>query len=247
MKKIKNIMKRILYGEKCDSATYINFLRKKGVTIGDNCHFFSLPDVTVDISYPWLITIGNNVQITKGVIILAHDYSWSVLKHFCTEEYPEGGVVLGAGDKVKIGNNIFIGMNSIILKGTIIGDNSIIGAGSVVKGKLEGNGVYAGNPAQKIMDLRTFFDKRVRLQYQEAVTIVKEYYKRYRNLPDESVLREFIWLFRGTTENLPEYFDKVLALTGNYKESCTNLNKHQPMFNTFEDFIKSIDFEENYE
>lgn len=43
-------------------------------------NFFSPLRISIDDTQPWLIEIGNDVQITGGVRILAHDYSWSVLK-----------------------------------------------------------------------------------------------------------------------------------------------------------------------
>ncbi len=88
-----------------------------------------------------MIKIGNNVRITRGCILLTHDYSWSVLAGVY-------GEILGGIGYLDIGDNVFIGMNSIILKNTSIGDNVVIGAGSVVSGKIECNSVYAGNPAR---------------------------------------------------------------------------------------------------
>jgi len=56
-----------------NSKNYIEYLRKQGMHIGEGTKIFSYPfNVTIDITRPWLINIGNNVQITKGVIILTH-------------------------------------------------------------------------------------------------------------------------------------------------------------------------------
>ena len=97
--------------------------------IGKGTKIFSKPSgVFIDLTRPWLIDIGENVQITIGVKILTHGYDWSVLKGYF-------GKVLGSAGKVTIGNNCFIGMNSVILKGTTIGNNVIVGAGSVVTGR----------------------------------------------------------------------------------------------------------------
>lgn len=93
-----------------------------------------------------MIEIGNYVRIAQGVIILTYDCSWYVLKEIT-------GEILGSFGKVKIGNNIFIGMNAIITAGVTIGDNVIIGAGSVVTRDCLFNGVYAENPAKRIMDI----------------------------------------------------------------------------------------------
>ncbi|MBR2716087.1 MAG: acyltransferase, partial [Ruminococcus sp.] len=77
---IKNILRNIILKEKADSKKYVAFLRKKGVEIGENVRFFSPSNTLIDMSAPWLISIGNNVNITHGVIIITHDYSWSVIK-----------------------------------------------------------------------------------------------------------------------------------------------------------------------
>ena len=96
--------------------------------IGEGTKLFSKPSgVLIDLTRPWLIDIGKNVQITIGVKILTHGYDWSVIKG-------KYGEVLGSAGKVTIGDNCFIGMNTVILKDTNIGANSIIGAGSLVTG-----------------------------------------------------------------------------------------------------------------
>lgn len=104
----------------------------------------------IDPSCPYLIEIGNNVTLARGVTILAHDAS--LKQHL-------GIVKLG---KVVIGNNVFIGANSTILCGVTIGDNCIIGAGSVVCHDCEENSVYAGNPAHFICTLDHYLEKHKR-------------------------------------------------------------------------------------
>lgn len=149
---IVKFLKKIIYREKYSSTSYIKYLKKKGIQIGNNCRIFNPKNINIDLQNPKLIKIGNNVKITSGVIILTHDYSWSVL----AVKYDE---IFGNVSPVKIGNNVFIGMNAIILKNTNIGDNVIIGAGSVVSGNIESNSVYCGNPAKKIMTLEQFYKK----------------------------------------------------------------------------------------
>lgn len=108
--------------------SWLDYLRAEGMRIGTGTKLFSKPSaVLIDLTRPWLIDIGKNVQITIGVKILTHGYDWSVLKG-------KFGEVLGSAGKVTIGDNCFIGMNTVILKGTTIGNNTIIGAGSVVTG-----------------------------------------------------------------------------------------------------------------
>ena len=128
---------------------YVSFLRKQGVCIGDDVTIYSPTKTMIDITAPWLLRIGNHVRITQGVVILTHDYSWSVLK-----QLPKNaGRILGAQSPVTIGDNVFIGMNAIITRGVTIGDNVVIGAGSVVTKDCEANSVYAGVPAKKVKEV----------------------------------------------------------------------------------------------
>lgn len=50
-----------------------------GATIGNNVTVYSAKNTTIDETSLQHIFIGDNTQITAGVIILAHDYSYSVL------------------------------------------------------------------------------------------------------------------------------------------------------------------------
>ena len=123
--RIIEVIKKRVFKERANADSYISYLRNKGMRIGERVFILRPRSLTIDETRPWLIEIGNDVQIANGVSILTHGYDWSVLKG-------KYGSILGSAGKVKIGNNVFIGINSTILKGVTIGDNTIIGAGSVV-------------------------------------------------------------------------------------------------------------------
>jgi serine acetyltransferase len=95
--------------EKQTRQGFVEYLKEQGCTIGERVVFFDPQSTTVDTTRPWLIDIGDDVQIPYGVSILTHGYDWSV---------PKGkyGDVLGSSGKVKIGNNVFVGAKSIIQK-----------------------------------------------------------------------------------------------------------------------------------
>ena len=125
VRKIRKQLRHFLgIQETLKSDTYIEYLRQQGCMIGKRVVFFSPKSTLVDITRPWLIEIGDDVQIPYGVSILTHGYDWAVLKG-------KYGDILGSSGKVKIGNNVFIGANSMVLKGTTIGDNVIIGGGAL--------------------------------------------------------------------------------------------------------------------
>lgn len=232
--KISDILKQLVYKERATSEKYINFLRKLGVEIGDDCIFYAPSQSPIDIQYPWMITIGNHVRITAGVKILTHDYSWSVLKLMNRHE----GEILGACGHVIIGDNVFIGRGAIITRNVIIGDNVIIGAGSVVTKDCESNYVYAGAPAHKIMDLESFYKKRKELQLKEAKDMAIAYVKRYGKKPAPEVFHEYFMLFCNDKSVMTNpTFMKKIKLCGNPEQSLDYLSSNSQTFDSYDDFL----------
>lgn len=231
---LKNSISLIIYREKASSDSYINFLKKKGVNIGNGTKFYNPRTTNIDITRPFLINIGENVQITSGVTILTHGYDWSVIKSVY-------GEVLGSSGKVNIGNNVFIGVNTTILKGVSIGNNVIIGANSLVNKDIPDNSIVAGNPAKFIMNLEEYYKKRQKLQFNEAKELAQEYYKKYKVVPDKSLFREFFWLFEERYNSTIDEFNDVLKLQNNYEESIKIFRNTKPMFKSYEEFIRSCD------
>lgn len=122
----------------------ILILRLLGAKIGKGCYIYtSLRNF--DKLYTDMIKIGNNVTITKGVILLCHDMG----KDYIHKKKHNNEFV----GKINIGDNCFIGINSIILPNVIIGNNVIIGAGSMVSKNIQDNVIVAGNPAKIIKSL----------------------------------------------------------------------------------------------
>lgn len=235
---IKKIKKRFFKRNKKlnDSETYIKFLRKKGCKIGERTIVFDPKSTLIDLTRPWLIDIGNDVQITRGVTILTHGYDWSVLKKVY-------GDVLGSAGSVIIGNNVFIGMNSTILKGTTIGNNVIIGAGSVVSNNIPSNVVAAGNPCRVIMTLDEYYNKRKNAQLEEAKELTIKYIERYKKIPGEEELSEFFWLFSDGDDvnaGLSNHYISKLKLVGNYKESIKKLKYNKKEYKNLAEFINSL-------
>lgn len=226
--KIKTIILRLILGYKCTSGSYINYLKKMGVSIGDDVTIYRPFNTTIDVTSPHLLSIGSHVVITGPATILTHDYSWSVLKR-------KYGYIVGNTRKTQIGNNVFIGWGATILGGTYIGDNVIIGASSVVSGKIESDSVYAGNPARKIMTIEEFYDRRKKTQVKEASVFVNEYQKRFGHAPEQTLLDEYFFIFSNSSHN--ERYDAQLSLTGNFEESNVLYEGHIPFFENYECFL----------
>ncbi len=121
--------------------------RLLGVKVGENTMissnvFFS--------SEPYLIEIGNNCQITSGVVINTH--GGGILIRNYIENFDMFGRVI-------IEDNSYIGSNSIIMPGVTIRSNTLVAAGSVVTKSTDCNTIVGGNPARTICSLEDFINK----------------------------------------------------------------------------------------
>lgn len=230
---LKQKIRKIIYREKADSDSYIKYLRQRGANIGERVKIYVLRNTTIDMTRPWLIDIGDDVQITEGVTILTHGYDWSVLKGVY-------GEVLGSSGGVKIGNNVFIGMKTTILKGVHIGNNVIIGANSLVNKDIPDNCVVAGNPAKVIMPLEQYYEKRKKAQLEEATELVRLYRERYGTDPDDKALHEFFWLFCDGKDELPDCWEHMQKLVGNEEQTKRVFSRHKKMFANKKDFLNHI-------
>lgn len=97
----------------------VSIAKKIGVSCGDNCQF--LDDSTIIFgSEPYLVTVGNHVEITNGTRIITHDGGMWVFRD--RNELRKIDYIA----PVRIGNNVFNGINTIILPGVNIGSNVVI-------------------------------------------------------------------------------------------------------------------------
>ena len=139
-----------------------------------------------------------------------------------------------------IGNNVFIGMKSTILKGVHIGNNVIIGANSLVNKDIPDNCVAAGNPCKVIMGLEEYHEKGKASQVAEAKELVQLYRERYGRDPDEKALHEFFWLFTDGHDELPECWESMMKLGGNYEYTKEQFKKNNKKFKNMDEFLKQI-------
>lgn len=165
------------------NSSYIRYLRKNYVHIGENCIFRDPKSTRIDLQRPELISIGNNVDMNKNFTILTHDWSSLVFRSKFNDFVNSTG-------KVTIGDNIYFGTNVTILKGVEIGNNCIIGAGSVVTKSIPSDSVAAGVPCRVICSLEDYYKKRKEKALDEAVERVDCFIKRYGRDPEPKELRE---------------------------------------------------------
>ncbi len=161
------------------------------------------------MAYPALLKIGSNVKIAHGVVILTHDYSWSILAGIY-------GECLGGVAPVTIGDNVFIGINSIVLKGVKIGNNVIVGAGSVVSKDCDDNSVYAGIPARKICSIEEYYNEKKSNVFTEIDSII-DMIDTNQDSEIKHYLREYSCLLEGPFTDKEK--DILMSDTG-FFEKC---------------------------
>lgn len=232
----KKLWKKLRKNWKPTSEERIRSLREMGAQIGEDVCIFSVSRTFIDSTAPWLLTIGDHVQIAEGVKILTHDYAWSVLKRYGEEP----GAVLGAQGPVTIGSSVFIGMNAVITRGVTIGDNVVIGAGSVVTKDCPSDGVYAGNPARLIMTMDQYREKRSALQFAEAKILAQQYFRRFGTKPPKEIFTEYFMLFSDFEEaaSVPA-FRKQMELMGNFADTKVYMMKNTPRYPCYEAFLQA--------
>lgn len=233
MKSILIKVYRYFMGNK--SEKMLNSLRLGGgAKIGKKVVVYSPESVDIDKSRPWLLSIGDYTKITKGVCILTHDYSLSVMRRVY-------GEWIGEGAETIIGENCFIGVNSILLMGTQLGNNVIVGAGSVVHGKFPDNVVIAGNPARIICTLEEHYRKRKKKTIDEAVFCARQYQERFKKWPKPFELNGFKFLFTPREKDIVNEYGITFECNGDETEEVIKqFYNSKPVWENYDSFLQSV-------
>lgn len=151
--------------------------RYSGVVIGSGC---DIQRVSFG-SEPYLISIGNNVQITNDTKFFTHGAGW-VLR----EKYPD----MDFFGKIIIKDNVYIGNNCLILPGITIGCNVIVAAGSVVTKSIPDNSVVGGNPAKILSSLSVFESKMLQKNVKSKLMSASKKKNYLLSLPQERFIEK---------------------------------------------------------
>ena len=131
--------------------------RHLGVKIGESC----LIATRKWSSEPYLITIGNHVQITEDVSFFTHGGGNCIRQH-----HPNFDVF----GKIVIKDWAYIGARSCIMPGVTVGEGALVAASSVVAKSVPPHMVVAGNPARIVCTTDEFYEKNKQFDMNKRLT-----------------------------------------------------------------------------
>jgi maltose O-acetyltransferase len=133
---------------KVRGRTSLDELVERGLKVGENVWLGD--GIYLDPAFPWLIEIGDDVDISFDVVVLAHDAAPRV---------ELGYTRIG---RVRIERGVRIGCGALILAGVTIGEGAMVGGASVVTRDVQPRTLVAGNPAAPVATAADFFAKQAK-------------------------------------------------------------------------------------
>lgn len=172
---IMKLIKRLINIYYRHFASPIKYARHIGVEIGENCLITTRNWSTE----PYLVKVGNNVQITNNVSIHTHG-GGNCIRRKCPDFDVFG--------KVIIEDWAYVGAFSHIMPGVIIGEGALVAAGSIVTKSVPPHMVVAGNPAKIICSTDEYLERNLRYNVRTKGMSYEEKKKILLKLPDDSFL-----------------------------------------------------------
>lgn len=233
MKLIRRIIDRFYCKiAKRSSISYLNYLRNKGVKIGEGTVVKDPRHILIDSTRPSLLEIGSHVFLHKDMTILTHDWTGWCFVEMYNEFIP-------SHKRTIIGDNIWFGEGVKVLSGVKIGSNTIIGAYSVVTRDIPENSVAVGVPCRRICSIEEYYRKRREVMLQEIrdyACSIKERFDREPNIDD--FYDDYPAFVDGHNYNEYKYpYEKIF----NKQQFELWKEKYNAVYNGFDDFIKDID------
>lgn len=227
---MKIIKKIKLWWAKRSSESYIKYLRKKGVKIGENTFIRDPKTFGINLQRAHLITIGSNVRFNYNNRLIAHDATAKVFRLKYQDYLPSNG-------HITIGDNVWFARDVRVLKNVAIGDNFIIGLGSVVTHDIPPNSVATGMPAKVMCALDEYYERRKTKALEECFEFARGIAELYHRRPVPGDFREsFVWFVSG--KNMDKYPEIPFKhqLGPAYEHDKTH---HVAKFASFDEFLKA--------
>lgn len=156
----------------------VKWARRIGVTVGEHT---AISPETHFPSEPYLITIGNHVQVTRSVSMYSHGGS-NIVRHYIPD--------FDCFGKIVIEDWAYIGSESLIMPGVTIGEGALVAAGSVVTKSVPPHTVVGGNPARVICTVENYIKKNKNYNVKTRGLSTKKKKKVLLSLPDEAFLKK---------------------------------------------------------
>lgn len=167
-----------LYLELIKIISPVRHARLIGVNLGSNCLIYRSMEWP---SEPYLVTIGNNVQLTRGVAIHTHG-GGNVIRR----KVPD----FDAFGKVVIKDWAYIGFHAQIMPGVTIGEGAMVAAGSIVTKSVPDGMVVGGNPARLLCSVDEYLERNIQYNMHTKGLDEKEKKQRLLTIDENLFLRK---------------------------------------------------------
>lgn len=213
---------------KRNGQSYLDWVRKQGVKIGEGCQVKNPRRILIDVTRPSLLEIGSHVFLHENMSILTHDWTgWCFV--------PMYGEFIPSHKRTKIGNNIWFGEGVKVLSGVEIGDNCIIGAYSVVTRSIPANSVAVGVPCKVVCTIEDFYKRRKESYFSEIEDYAVSIKERFgREICKEDFYDDYPIFVNGSNYDKYNYPYDIIF---NDKEFDAWKKNHSSKYQGFESFI----------
>lgn len=236
LKKIINYKRSRFWGT-MSPENFVTYLEKNGVKVGQRVNFRYPKSVTIDLTRPLLIRLGNDLDINANFSIMTHDFCSFVFRNCYDDFLPSSG-------EVTIGNNIYFGRDVTILKGVTIGDNCIIGAGSIITKSIPSNSVAAGVPCKVLCTLDEYYSRRKKEALIEAIQYAKVLRRKYGSICPGDLTEEWaIFLTEEDYLQYPEFKRNAEKRLGNKTSKWLSESRQINGYSQFLELVKDEDDE----
>lgn len=153
------------------------YARHVGVKLGNGC----LVGTRHWGSEPYLITVGDNVQLTEEIYFHTHGGS-----HVVRDVVPDFDVF----GKIEVKDGAYIGSCSHIMPGVTIGKGALIAAGSIVTKSVPDREVWGGVPARRICSVDEYLERNKRFNLGTKGKSADEKKSILMEAPDDKFIRK---------------------------------------------------------